>query len=989
MKIKELECIVFKSSSDRMRSEGQKAVNNGLVTKINGKKIDNIYHVYGLVSSETKSSEFNTHIKINLLKKRLEGVNCTCEDFKARPSADYLFMCSHLTATAYRFFNLTAQNTAMEGRKLEVIKDNDSNKHGTNNIVKLIRKVSKGPTYYEGHYAADNEKARIDPRDLRVCLSSIKDKKTKFNYDGFEFEAPILQQNLPLNFTLKIRDKYFVLTTHKQFPVSLNDKNDVYLFNWKIYLPSKDQTLKYVPMYKKLSVKGEILYLRGIENYNKLVPFLSSISSDIHISEEVKAFAAKFIKPEFYIYEIENNIYCDVKVNYGDEEINISSADKNKNTLIRNYSEEQKILMEVEKYSFKRKDEMLIFTGGDTELFNILCKSGKSLYCLGNVTFGESFKHREIYDNRATYAMVEEKDGYYEFSYGINNVENTELNSLLSDFKLKKTCYKTRNNNFLDFEDEGVKSFLDLILILNSDEKMETGSIQIDKNKALYLNDKIKNSKIGFIKGTEVLKNIEDILLDINNRDISVPINLKATLREYQIDGFRWLKRLCSLGFGGILADEMGLGKTIQIIAFLLSQENKKTIIASPTSLIYNWKAELQKFAPSLKVAIVHGEKKNRHKVIENLKDYDVILTTYGTLRMDIDKYKDVVFDNCIIDEAQNIKNYLTQNTKVIKEVKAHVKFALTGTPMENNLTELWSIFDFIMPDYLYSKEVFESKYIITRKGDLEELKLLIKPFLLRRTKKEVMKELPDKIEKKFIVEMTATQKAVYKSYIKTVRDKMKNDDGRIQVFSYLTRLRQICLDPSLVIDDYKGGSGKLKVAIELIEKHIDSDGKVLLFSQFTSALKKIGENLKIKGIPYLYLDGKTKSQDRIKLVDEFNESPDTKVFLISLKAGGTGLNLTSANLVIHFDPWWNPAVEDQATDRAHRIGQRNVVEVIKLVAKGTIEEKIILLQEDKKDLIDSVITGELKNSNVLGKLTKEELLEIFSGATHVASGKL
>lgn len=885
LKLKELESIVFKSSSDRMRSEGQKAENSGLVTKINGKKIDNIYHIYGSVSSETKYSEFNTHIKINLLKKRLEGVNCTCEDFKGRPSADYLFMCSHLTATAYRFFNLTAQNTAKESRKSEVIKHNDSNKYGTNNIVKLIRKVSKGPTYYEGHGAVDNEKTRIDPRDLRICLSVIKDKKTKFNYDGFEFEAPIVHQNLPLIFTLKIRGKYFVLTTHKQFPVSLNDENDVYLFNWKLYLPSKNQISKYVPICKKLKVKGEILYHKGIENYSKLIPFLTSISSDIHISEEIKAFAAEFIKPEFYIYEIENNIYCDVKVNYGDEEINILKADKNQNTLIRNYKEEQKILMEVEKYSFKRKDESLIFTGGDTELFNILSKSGKSLYCLGNVTFGKSFKHREIYDYRATYAMVEEKDGYYDFSYGINNVENIELNSLLSDFKLKKTCYKTRNNNFLDFEDEGVKNFLDLILVLNTNEKMKTGSIQIDKNKALYLNEKIKNSKIGFIKGTEVLKNIEDIFLDINNKDISVPINLKATLREYQIDGFKWLKRLCSLGFGGILADEMGLGKTIQIIAFLLSEENKKTIIASPTSLIYNWKAELQKFAPSLKVAIVHGEKNNRHKVIENLKDYDVILTTYGTLRMDIEKYQDVVFDNCIIDEAQNIKNHLAQNTKVIKKVKAHVKFALTGTPMENNLTELWSIFDFIMPDYLYSKEVFESKYIITRQGDLEDLKLLIKPFILRRTKKEVMKELPDKIEKKFIVEMTSTQRTVYKSYIKTVRDKMKNDgDGRIQVFSYLTRLRQICLDPSLVIDEYRGGSGKLKVAIELIEKHIDSDGKVLLFSQFTSALKKIGENLNGKGIPYLYLDGKTKSRDRIKLVDEFNDSSDTKVFLISLE---------------------------------------------------------------------------------------------------------
>lgn len=979
LKLRDLENIIFKSSSDNMRRNGKKIFDSGLVTKINGKKIINIYHIYGSVSNETKSGELNTHIKIDLSNGKLEGVKCTCESFKGRPSTDYLFMCSHLTATAYRFFSLAAKETINEGKKPKIIQENNSNKNGVNSIAKLIRKVSKGPTYYETQNAIDNEKTKIDPKDLRVCLSGIKSKKIKFNYDGFEFEAPILQENLPLNFTVKIREKYFVLTTHKQFPVSLNDVNDAYLFNWKIYLPSKNQVSKYMLLCEKLKIKGEILYKKEIENYNKLIPFLGSISSDINISEEIKVFAAGFIKPEFYLYEVENEIYCDVKVNYGDEKINILKADKSKATLIRNYKKEQKILTELEKYNFKRKNESLTFTGGDLELFNILSKSEKSLYCLGNVTLLKSFKLREIYDYRAIEAMVQEKDGYYEFSYGLKNMEDMEMHSVLAAFKRKKRCYKTKNNNFLDFEDEGVKNFFNLIEILNINEKMKTGLIQIEKSKGIYLSEKIKSSNIEFIKGTEVLKKMEDILYNINNTDICVPANLKTTLREYQIDGFKWLKSLSTLGFGGILADEMGLGKTIQIIAFLLSQESKKTIIVSPTSLIYNWKAELEKFAPSLKVAIVHGEKGYRHKVIENLNDYDAILTTYGTLRMDIERYQDLIFDNCIIDEAQNIKNHLAQNTKVIKEVKAHVKFALTGTPMENNLTELWSIFDFIIPNYLYSKEVFESKYIITRQEDLEELKLLIKPFLLRRTKKEVMKELPDKIEKKFIVEMTISQRAVYKSYIKTVREKIKNDgDGRIEVFSYLTRLRQICLDPSLVLDDYKGGSGKLKVATELIEKHIDSEGKVLLFSQFTSALKKIGENLKAKGINYLYLDGKTKPQDRIKLVDEFNISCDTKVFLISLKAGGTGLNLTSANLVIHFDPWWNPAVEDQATDRAHRIGQRNVVEVIKLVAKGTIEEKIILLQEDKKDLIDSVITGELTNSNVLGKLTNEELLELF-----------
>ena len=284
------------------------------------------------------------------------------------------------------------------------------------------------------------------------------------------------------------------------------------------------------------------------------------------------------------------------------------------------------------------------------------------------------------------------------------------------------------------------------------------------------------------------------------------------------------------------------------------------------------------------------------------------------------------------------------------------------------------------MPGYLYSKENFEEKFIIRGEDNLESLKLLITPFILRRTKEEVMKELPDKIEKSFLVEMTAAQKAVYSSYIKGIRDIMKNNtDGKVEVFSYLTKLRQICLDPSLVLEDYAGGSGKLKVAMELIKDHISYKGKILLFSQFTSVLDIIGENLSEEGIEFFHLDGKTKPKERIRMVNDFNNNKSIKVFLISLKAGGTGLNLTSANLVIHFDPWWNPAVEDQATDRVHRIGQRDIVEVIKLVSKGTIEEKIVLLQEDKKELINSIITGELQNGNLINKLSKQDLMQLFN----------
>ena len=320
-------------------------------------------------------------------------------------------------------------------------------------------------------------------------------------------------------------------------------------------------------------------------------------------------------------------------------------------------------------------------------------------------------------------------------------------------------------------------------------------------------------------------------------------------------------------------------------------------------------------------------------------KDFDVIVTTYGLIKNDYEYYKEKEFDFCIIDEAQNIKNSKAQNTKYVKAIKAGCRIALSGTPMENNLMELWSIFDYIMPGYLLSEAKFKEKYL---KEDMyDELKELIKPFILRRLKKDVIDELPNKIEKKFMV------------------------------FSYLTKLRQLCLDPSLILDDYVGRSAKIEAALNIVNMAIVENRKVLIFSQFTSVLQKLGDELSEKNIGYLYLDGSTKANKRVEMVKEFNESEELKIFLISLKAGGTGLNLTSSDLVLHFDPWWNPAIEDQATDRAHRIGQQNIVEVIKLIAKDSVEENIIRLNK--------VISGEEIGSNVIGKLSRDEIIDLFS----------
>ncbi|MCH1969639.1 DEAD/DEAH box helicase [Romboutsia hominis] len=448
------------------------------------------------------------------------------------------------------------------------------------------------------------------------------------------------------------------------------------------------------------------------------------------------------------------------------------------------------------------------------------------------------------------------------------------------------------------------------------------------------------------------------------------------------MDGYKWLNTLNHYEFGGILADEMGLGKTIQTISFLLSKENKKSLIITPTSLVHNWKDEIENFAPSMKVLIMHGDKNQRIKLFKEISEVDVVLTTYSTLRNDFEYYEKMYFDYLVIDEAQNIKNPFAKNTECVKNINAGVKFALTGTPIENNLIELWSIFDFLMPGYLFNRRSFEEKFIKGDNKNIDELKKMINPFILRRLKKDVLEELPEKIEKKFFVEMNKPQKKAYTALVNDINKKRENEEfkqDKITIFSYLTKLRQLCLDPSILIEDYSGGSSKIDVCLELIKENINEGHKILLFSQFTSVLKNLGDRLDKENINYSYLDGSTSANKRINLVNEFNEGDKNKVFLISLKAGGTGLNLTSADIVIHFDPWWNPAIEDQATDRAHRFGQKNVVEVIKLIAKGTIEEKIIKLQDDKKDLIENIISGDMNNSSLLSSLREEDINELFS----------
>ncbi|SCI15945.1 DEAD/DEAH box helicase [Romboutsia sp. Marseille-P6047] len=590
----------------------------------------------------------------------------------------------------------------------------------------------------------------------------------------------------------------------------------------------------------------------------------------------------------------------------------------------------------------------------------------------------EDFAYKENIDNiidpSLTFNTSQSRGGYIGVDLDIDGINKNEYRRIFNSYKENKKLHRLSTGSYLDLKNKDLINVFKIIDTLGI--YIDFDNMKIPNNKSMYLENVIEKENIDFVVGKNYITNISKRYKKVSKFKHEIPINLNAKLRDYQIKGFDYLNTLSDYEFGGILADEMGLGKTLQAISFLLYKKEKKSIVITPTALIHNWKNEFEKFAPSLNIGLAHGNKAEREKIISRANDYDIVLTTYNTYRNDQEQYKGIKFDYCFIDEAQNIKNPDSIISKTIKGVNAKIKFALTGTPIENNLIELWSIFDFIMPNYLYSKERFKNIFVNDEKNR-EELKRMIQPFILRRTKTEVIKELPDKIEHKYYIELEKEHKRAYIGFVKLIKNKIKEiSNDNISIFSYLTKLRQLVLAPEIMVKNYKGKNSKIDILFNIIDEN--KDRKILVFSQFTKVLNLIEDKLNEKNISYSYLDGKTNAKDRIRLVDEFNANENIKIFLISLKAGGTGLNLTSASMVIHFDPWWNPSVENQASDRAHRIGQKNVVDVVKLIAKDTVEERVVGLQESKKDLIDNVIDNNLEDSSILKNLSKDNLIDLF-----------
>lgn len=575
----------------------------------------------------------------------------------------------------------------------------------------------------------------------------------------------------------------------------------------------------------------------------------------------------------------------------------------------------------------------------------------------------------------------------------------SELSALLSSYRRRKRYHRLRSGAFIDLKEADLSQLDRLAGDLGlTARELASGQALLPAYRAFYLNEEAN------LERDRSFQEYIDHFKAVNEADYAVPPTLAGVLRPYQESGFRWLSARCDADFGGVLADEMGLGKSLQLISLLLARHAKwqpyPSLIVCPASLVYNWTAELERFAPELSVVAVAGGAQERRaarlEAFGGHRRVDVLVTSYDLLRIDIDDWSSRRLFICALDEAQYIKNPAALTTRAVKSLEADHKFALTGTPMENRLSELWSIFDFLMPGllgpYARFRERFESPIVGGDDAVARRLQAIVAPFMLRRLKADVLTDLPDKLESVVYANMDVEQRKLYDAHEQRLREELtaqrmfrkEREAARaagkpvstVEVLAEITRLRQLCCDPRLVYEDYRGPSAKLDAIVDLVSSAVEGGEKTLVFSQFTSFLELIAERLRKAGIAHYSITGATPKKERVRLVDAFNED-DTPAFLVSLKAGGTGLNLTGASVVIHADPWWNAAAQSQATDRAHRIGQTRVVSVEKVVAKNTIEERIVRLQQTKSELADQVVGA---GGISLASLDADDLYELLQG---------
>lgn len=655
----------------------------------------------------------------------------------------------------------------------------------------------------------------------------------------------------------------------------------------------------------------------------------------------------------------------------------------------RDTMEEYRLRLLVQKH-FDRigQDGRLLLKADDERLFAFLTDGVATLH-----------RHMTIYTTDRVRAVgiapaprvavgVRMESGLLDLTIDTEGLDAAALEAMLTAYREKRTYHRLKNGQFLRLDDPSLSGLFALTEGLSlSHTALRGGELQLPAYRALYLDRVLRDNPAIRLRRDEGFRSLIRDVSAVADNAFSPPAALDGILRNYQKTGFRWLKTMTQYGFSGILADDMGLGKTLQMISLLLDAkeqgETLPSLVVCPASLVYNWQNEFARFAPTMVVRAITGDRDTREKLLADTDGVDVLLTSYDLLKRDAELYAAHTFAFHILDEAQYIKNAATKSARSNKAIVSHHRFALTGTPIENRLSELWSIFDFLMPGFLYSyarfRDCLERPIAVENDPEaLARLDRLVSPFILRRLKRDVLRELPEKHEAVVRIPLSPEQRKLYLANVQLLKNELLErglSRNHITVLSMLTRLRQLCCSPSLIYEDYRGESAKTEACLELLREAIDGGHRVLLFSQFTSLLDLLKERLTAEGIAFYELRGSTPKEQRITLVDTFNTG-EVPVFLISLKAGGTGLNLTGADVVIHFDPWWNLSAQNQATDRAHRIGQTHTVQVYRLIASDTIEEKIVALQERKQSLADAIVH---EGEGLLAGMSAEDLLSLLA----------
>ena len=825
----------------------------------------------------------------------------------------------------------------------------------------------------------------INTSSLKKFLNKLKNIKFVIN----NYEVDGISEYFPIDTNLIKKNETYELDFDLENIENLIEKDYEYIFyKGKLYhLNAKEQEL--IEDLKQNELDKLIISKDKLDLFNK--GLLKVVRKKLKIdSSVVDIVLPSIIKAKLY-FDIRNEyIISNIVFNYDDKEIDYFNKS---NEILRDINFETSVLNDIGKYGFILEKDKLILRDIEQEV-EFLEIGLEQLATKYEIFTTEKFKNIKIKKKTSVSSMFGiGQDNILSYNFNLGDINSSELVSIFDSMKSKKKYYRLKNGDIINLEDESLQELNNLTEELElTDEEIINGKGSILKYRAIYL-DSLKKTKYSIISTDNLFDNFIKNFYEYKDSNLSLEDT--SILRDYQLTGVKWLYNLAKTGFGGILADEMGLGKTIQVIYYikqmLKDSPTSKFLIVVPTSLAYNWEHEFDSFASQIKKAICIGSKEKRKHILKDLNKINVIITTYGLLREDEEIYENLNFNTMIIDEAQNIKNNHAGITKVVKSIKAETKFALTGTPLENSILELWSIFDFIMPGYLANLTKFQSKYKI--KDFDEDSEILIKglskqinPFILRRKKSDVVKELPEKLINDIYIDLKDEQKKLYVAELNRVKeemDKIIKEEGmnkaRFLILQLLTKLRQICIDPSIVYDNYTDGSNKIEQLENIVSEYTKNNHKVLIFSSFKTALNIVKEKLNNAKIKTYMIDGSVPAKTRIEMVDNFNENDDIKVFLIMLKSGGTGLNLASADVVIHLDLWWNPQAENQATDRAHRIGQTTTVEVIHLITKGTIEEKILELQNKKRILSDKLIDGEIRDKNIISELTKEDIEKLLS----------